>query len=261
MHKSALCVGINDYPGVSSDLAGCVNDAKDWAAELQQRGFAVSLLLDGDASKQAMVDAIRQHVDAARANDVVVITYSGHGSWVPDDDGDEPDARDEVLCPHDIHQGRTLSDDELYALFDERERGVRIVLIADSCHSGTVAKAPPPLGDDDRGRTRFLAPETFLTGAALAKAQSRATAPAKPPRPAGGVLMAGCRDTEFSYDARFNGKPNGAFSYVALQALKRSPATYRDWFTTIRQSLPSQNYPQTPQLGGTRAQQGWPVFN
>ena len=30
--KLALCVGINDYPGVSSDLYGCRNDAADWTA-------------------------------------------------------------------------------------------------------------------------------------------------------------------------------------------------------------------------------------
>ena len=32
--KLALCIGINDYPGTDSDLSGCVNDANDWAANL-----------------------------------------------------------------------------------------------------------------------------------------------------------------------------------------------------------------------------------
>jgi len=27
MGKHALCIGIDDYPGTDSDLAGCVNDA------------------------------------------------------------------------------------------------------------------------------------------------------------------------------------------------------------------------------------------
>ncbi|BCL74376.1 hypothetical protein JHS3_01120 [Jeongeupia sp. HS-3] len=260
MNKSALCIGINDYPGVDSDLSGCINDANDWAAELQRRGFAATLLLDADARKQAMVDAIRRHISAARGGDVLVITYSGHGSWVPDQNGDEPDSRDEVLCPHDISQGQVLSDDELYDLFGERERGVKIVLIADSCHSGTVAKLAPPLGDGGRGKARFLAPETFLDASALAVAKSRTAAPAKPARPFGALLMAGCRDIEYSYDAQFGGRPNGAFTYVALQALKAAPARYGDWFRAIRQSLPSQNYPQTPQLGGTRSQKQWPVL-
>ena len=42
MDKRALCIGINDYPGTGSDLAGCVNDANDWAEALAGRGFEVA---------------------------------------------------------------------------------------------------------------------------------------------------------------------------------------------------------------------------
>ena len=31
MSKKALCIGINNYRGVSNDLRGCVNDAQDWS--------------------------------------------------------------------------------------------------------------------------------------------------------------------------------------------------------------------------------------
>ena len=41
MSKRALCMGINNYPGTHMDLSGCVNDARDWAAELTVRGSAV----------------------------------------------------------------------------------------------------------------------------------------------------------------------------------------------------------------------------
>ena len=34
MTMRALCIGINNYPGTNMDLAGCVNDANDWADEL-----------------------------------------------------------------------------------------------------------------------------------------------------------------------------------------------------------------------------------
>ena len=29
MTKEALCIGINNYPGTPTDLAGCVDDAND----------------------------------------------------------------------------------------------------------------------------------------------------------------------------------------------------------------------------------------
>ena len=35
--RFALCVGVNDYEGPVSGLAGCVNDANDWAAALRAR--------------------------------------------------------------------------------------------------------------------------------------------------------------------------------------------------------------------------------
>ena len=38
--RTALCIGINDYPGTGSDLAGCVNDAQDWGSSLDQVGLA-----------------------------------------------------------------------------------------------------------------------------------------------------------------------------------------------------------------------------
>jgi hypothetical protein len=54
-------------------------------------------------------------IGAARSGDTLVITYSGHGTWVPDSSGDEPDGRDEALCPHDIATAGPLLDDEIRA--------------------------------------------------------------------------------------------------------------------------------------------------
>ena len=75
--------------------------------------------------------------------------------------------------------------------------------------------------------------------------------------------MAGCQDTEYSYDAYFQGRPNGAFSFVALRALEKLPgsATYRKWFEAIRKGLPSQQYPQSPNLFGSSSMKGWKVFS
>jgi hypothetical protein len=211
-----------------------------------------------------MYQGIQKLVREARSGDLVVITYSGHGSWIPDLDDDEPDARDEVLCPYDIGQNRPLTDDELYDLFAERDRGVRIVFISDSCHSGTVtrfaARAPEAAPTQ---RVRFLPPENFLPPDQLRVAVSRAARRAYgTPRPFGGVLLSGCQDTEYSYDAVFNNRPNGAFSYFALKTLDTLPdgASYRDWFKAIREYLPAQSYPQTPNLGGSRSQKAWRVF-
>jgi metacaspase-1 len=257
---NALCIGINDYPGTGSDLAGCVNDARDWAEELTKRGFGATLLLDADATGDAMREGIRRELRNAASGDVVVITYSGHGTWVPDLGGDEPDRRDEALCPYDLSDNGPLLDDELHDILADRERGVRVVMISDSCHSGTVA-AFAPATRPEADRVRFLPPGVFLTDEAARTAAALPRVPAKRSRRAA-LLMSGCTDFEYSYDAHFDGRPNGAFTYFALRTLRELPAgaTYRDWSAAIATALPSRDYPQTPGLDGSRSQRQWPVL-
>ena len=266
MAKVALCIGINDYPGTQNDLSGCLNDAKDWAAALQGRGFAVTSLFDSKATKAAMVSGMKKLIGAAKSGDSVVITYSGHGTFVPDTSGDEPDGRDEGLCPYDIHKGNVLLDDEIHQLFAKRAAGVKVVLLSDSCHSGSVIRWAPPDPDSTAPRPRFLPPAAWLPADKLPKAASGevATHGREGPRAlawlgalslAGGdLLMAGCRDQEYSYDANFGGRPNGAFTYYALKSLKplAAGATYADWYRAIRNYLPGASYPQTPQIFGSK---------
>jgi len=101
MAKRVLCVGINDYPGTDMDLAGCVNDAKDWKALLEQRGYTVASLHDAKATKAAILSALRSLMAGSAAGDSLVFTFSGHGSWLPDASRDEPDARDDYQ--HDTY--------------------------------------------------------------------------------------------------------------------------------------------------------------
>ncbi len=62
MAKNALCIGINDYPGTGSDLAGCVNDANDWAAALAAkapRPEPVAYLCEGPVCSEPIDDLPR----------------------------------------------------------------------------------------------------------------------------------------------------------------------------------------------------------
>ncbi len=112
----AVCIGIN-YPGTSAQLSGCVNDAKDWEAALAALGFKCALVLDEFASKARIVAALTDFVSQTGYRDRLIVTYSGHGTWVPDADGDEPDGRDEALVPIDYRTAGVITDDELYGIF------------------------------------------------------------------------------------------------------------------------------------------------
>jgi hypothetical protein len=269
MAKNALCIGINDYPGTGMDLRGCVNDADDWARALSARGYGITKLVDGLATKAGMVAEIQKLIGAAQTGDSLVITYSGHGTYAPDQNGDDADGLDEALCPHDIRTAGALIDDEIHALFAARKPGVRLLLISDSCHSGTVTRAAPVDPDAEGARPRFMPlgawlPEDQLPRTAQGRPLARATI-TKVSSPWAGVvsqssgddlLLAGCEEgpNNYSYDAGFKGRPNGAFTYYALKTLSGlgAGATYREWHQAIRGRLPSPSYPQTPQLFGSK---------
>lgn len=267
MAKRALCIGINDYPGVENDLSGCVNDAMDWRKTLMARGFEVTLLLNADATKAGIVQAMHQLIEPAKKGDSLVITFSGHGTFVPDESGDEPDGQDEGFCPYDINDEQILLDDEVHELFSMRAKGVKIVMLSDCCHSGSIVRwAGPDPEATASPKARFLPPSAWLpknklptSGSGEVVRQVPRSSKPKSLQTSGDLLISGCRDTEFSYDTQFGGRDNGAFTYYALKTLATLPAgtSYAAWFQAIRKRLPSQNYPQSPQLLGAKSSQGW----
>ena len=262
MSKKALCIGINDYPGTQNDLSGCVNDANDWAAELGSHGYTVTKMLDGQATHAAMTAAITSLIKSAVNGDTLVITYSGHGTWVPDSSGDEPDGRDEGLCPWDIGSVGPLLDDQIHQMFDARAAGVRILLLSDSCHSGSVTRGREDDLDPGQPRARFMPLEAWMPANELPQASAR------PPHLVGGLkrsggdlLLSGCLDTQYSWDTSFKGRPNGAFTYYALKTLhENKPANYEAWFKAIRTYLPSTKLPQDPQILGSATARRFKVF-
>lgn len=261
MNKRALCVGINNYPGTDNDLHGCVNDAHDWQQALLDRGFSVDTLTDSKATKKALVTSLEAKISSAQPGDILVFTYSGHGTWVPDTNGDEVDGRDEALVTYDIGSQGPLLDDTLSELFAGAQRGVRLIFISDSCHSGSVSRF---LGKHEplEPRVKFLPPAHFLPSTLLTHARSieRATVRGRARQTA--LTMSGCQDSEFSFDASYKGRPNGAFTRSALDALAKLSvdATYGDWQKAIRKLLPSAQYPQRPQITATDTQRAWKIF-
>jgi hypothetical protein len=269
MAKLGLCVGINAY-GHGSDLAGCVNDATDWGTTLHGRGFdEVSVVLDEAATRANLLAQMRALTERLRRGDVGVITYSGHGTWVPDLDGDEADKRDEAICPVDLWDAGPITDDELFSVFGSRRFGAKLIFIADSCFSGTVSRLadlrPRPQGMRPP-RVRFLPPGAFLDGSALRRAEAIRESRDNRPRTSA-LTLSGCRDDQVSYDAWFQTdgrwRANGAFTQAALAALAglKPKATYRNWYRAIVPArLPTADYDQVPQLQGSCTQVRWRAF-
>lgn len=145
----ALVVGVDAYQHVSP-LKGAVNDARDIAETLTAAGVTdLTTLYDADASRQAILSSWQDLISRADADDVLVLSYAGHGAQEPEwVKGSEEDGMDEVflLAGFDIAapgNGERLRDDDIAAML--RAAGGRSVLVlADSCHSGTMTRSVDP---------------------------------------------------------------------------------------------------------------------
>ena len=244
--KRAVCVGINNYPGIFNDLKGCVNDANDWTALLQGFGFSVNTILDSKATISTVKAALQGLIDSTNAGDVAVLTYSGHGTQVTDRSGDESDPYDEAIC---LYDGNVI-DDDLRVILNGIHPQATLVIISDSCFSGSVTRLAA-----EKATPRFIPPAVSMEG----RTAKRSFLIPETDMPE--ILISGCSDSEYSYDAEFNGRPNGAMSAYAIQVIKQNPnATYREFFAGLRALLPSNDYPQSPQLEGSDANKDRKLF-
>ncbi|MBE7195499.1 MAG: caspase family protein, partial [Gordonia polyisoprenivorans] len=132
--RAALCIGINAYP--TNALKGCVADAEEWADVLNGLGFETTMLVDGNATRAKILDAIEGLVDSIDAGDVGVVQYSGHGTQVADTDGDElSDRLDEALVPVDFDRNAFIIDDDLRNIFASLRTGANLTCFMDCCFS------------------------------------------------------------------------------------------------------------------------------
>jgi hypothetical protein len=267
MAKRALLIGINKYQIAGADLRGCVNDVQDVSAALVEcYGFKksdITVLTDGAATKKAMQAGIKALLRDSKKGDVAVIHYSGHGSNVPDDNGDESDGRDEILCPTDLNWDDPLRDDWLRTTFDSMKAGVNLTVIMDCCHSGTNTRAflppdapiksrylPSPwgIGAVETGRSLPSKVTTGIRRSSPAARKTKDIVKADLPE----VLITGCRDTQTSADAFINGRYNGALTYALVEAMRKGKTalTYNQLHDRATTVLKAKKFEQVPQLEG-----------
>jgi hypothetical protein len=138
----SLHIGVNEvdpghYAGWNGRLNACEADADVHMALAQAAGFDASMLKTNYATREAVIRAVFSAAETLSGGDIFLLTYAGHGGQVTDYTGDEEDGIDETWL---LYDGQLL-DDELSVLWSQFAAGVRILVLSDSCHSGTVAKS------------------------------------------------------------------------------------------------------------------------
>lgn len=177
--RSALCIGIDRY--ASAPLSGCVADARLWSRTLDNLGFQVELVTDAQATREGIVSRLRDLIQRSSAGDVLVFQYAGHGTSLVDLDADEPDGKDEALCPFDLDSGAFLIDDDLAEIWDLIPAGVNMTCFMDCCHSGTINRVvggtQHPAGNGTR-KPRYLIPTAEMQEAHVGYRREAAPSPA-----------------------------------------------------------------------------------
>ncbi|XP_027354993.1 metacaspase-5-like isoform X1 [Abrus precatorius] len=158
MAKKAVLIGIN-YPGTKAELRGCINDVwKMHKCLVERYGFSeddITVLIDTDSSYteptgKNIRSALSRLVRSAEAGDVLFVHYSGHGTRLPAETGEDDDTGyDECIVPSDMN---LITDDDFREFVDGIPRGCRLTIVSDSCHSGgLIEEAKEQIGESTKG--------------------------------------------------------------------------------------------------------------
>lgn len=229
----AVVVGIDAYSSLTP-LEGAVNDARDIASVLTKRGAHVTALINEQANRQSVISALRQAIRAAEPGDTVIFSFAGHGGQEPEVlAGDEADGMDEVFYldtynPATAAAGERLRDNDLAALLMEVPTDVGFLLIADSCHSGTMTRAPATTTAFGRSRFDDLGPieDDPLPAPPAVTHEARLSLPSSI------VYLAAARDNQRTWELTIDGQQRGALSYSFARALE-GRASAGDGETTL----------------------------
>jgi len=249
----------NKYNGWDGALGGCVNDANAMRSLATKLGFSPLRLINEEATRATVIEAVSKASQKLESGDTLLITYSGHGGQVPDANGDEIDGKDETWVLYD----GMMIDDEIYQLWTYFKAGVRIILISDSCHSGTVDRQlfRSEMIAHLRGFTRAsevsfqdklipdeLAYALYESHPEIYKAaQFSALRGDRTEIAAHVILISGCQDNQLSADTG----QNGLFTLRMLDVWNNGnfSGSYRDFVNQIKQRLPLSQQPNLDTAG------------
>ena len=203
----AVLIGASTYRNLPPDksLRAPANDVRRMRAALIALGVRpddIAVYADGVEGSRAdptaaiilgVFDMLPARIGLA---DQVVIYMSGHGTQIPDDNGDEDDGLDEAFLPVDavppqpgadrFDMTNVIRDDRIGELIEAlRHKGAHVWLVVDSCHSGTISRAA-----NDEQRAKEISATDFGLAPAAPSATPKMLADTKNNRATDGSFVA-----------------------------------------------------------------------
>ncbi|KJA13941.1 hypothetical protein HYPSUDRAFT_49516 [Hypholoma sublateritium FD-334 SS-4] len=244
--KKALLVGIN-YTGQAGDieeLHGCVHDVLAMGQFLIDQGYLrenIRTLTDdvNDRTRWPTKMNILANIDwlvrDSKESDTFFFHFSGHGTRVKDEDGDEREGYDDAILPVDHVKNGYILDDELNRrLVKPLSKGCRLTTLVDACHSGTSMDLPFQYSNNDHcnALVEIIDEKNVKTKGTEADV----------------VSFSSCRDDEVAEDISSNELDVGAMTSIFINAY-RDGLTYRQFFNKIGSLMKGDQHSQKPQLG------------
>ena len=259
-----LLVGVARYHPDSHvpHLTGCGNDVRRMA-EFIFKTFPstppdnITTLISEQATRAAVIDSFIAHLcdnPNIAAGDTVLFYYSGHGSRAPSapefrDLKEDSIGKDETLVLYDsrLPGSSDLADKELALLLSKINPAANIVVIADSCHSGSITRA---IDDIKLGLPKFTVGDERQKGlGGYLTVHGKGYADIHPlsiPKPRHLALSA-CDRGEVAYET---GDAGGLFTSTLLSVLNesRTKNSYAQLYENLYTELKRLSQQQTPQL-------------
>ncbi len=276
MPLRALLIAVDQYHPDSNvrPLAGCLNDVSavrkflldHYSDQLPDPEKQIRILRNEQATRAGVIDAFRDHLGLAGPDDTVLIYFSGHGAQ------NITAAEFQPFVPDDKEEGWVLYDSRLPGHFDLADKEIAllleaigqgqpaVVLISDSCHSGSVTRG----SEDFAGwKPRFIPGskeprplDSYLNGEYRKRLdqQNMLSIPATRH-----IVFSACDNKEVAWESD---EKCGVFTRALLDILAENGGSirYADVYTRVCASIRTYTRQQNPQadaLGGFNPRDGF----
>jgi len=135
-----------DYKATAHPLT-CSIDGRNMEQLVRSCGIPqqnITAMYDEQCTKENVQEQIEQIAAQCQPGDFFVYYYSGHGTNMADQTGDEADGQDEAFCfvtpDGQVSYESCMTDDDFSDVMTSNlDDGVNIIILTDCCHSGTIA--------------------------------------------------------------------------------------------------------------------------